>query len=72
MAMLSGKPVGEGEVTSVHLGEHRTKVQVLKITDGAVVLRCMGQEVTVPLKRPELDLMSRPAPAAPVIRSQEE
>jgi hypothetical protein len=72
MAMISGKAVGEGDITTVHLGEHRTKVQILRITDGAVVLRCMGQEVTVTLKRPELDLMSRPAPAAPVIHSQEE
>lgn len=72
MAMISGKPVAEGDVATIHLGEHRTKVQIVRITDGAVVVRCMGQEVTVPLKRPELDLMTRPAIAAPVIHSQEE
>ena len=72
LAMISGKPVGEGDITTIHLGEHRTKVQIIRITDGAVLLRCMGQEITVTLKRPELNLITRPAPAAPVIHSQEE
>lgn len=72
MAMLCGKPVGEGQLVNLNLGGQRTKVQILKVTDGSVVLQCMGQEITVQLKRPEMDLMLKPAPQQPLLHSQEE
>ena len=72
MATVCGKPVAEGDLVKVPLNGQPVKVQVVKVTDGSVVLRYMGQEVTVLLKRPELDLTTRPVKAEPLLHSQEE
>ena len=72
MGMLNGKPVGEGEMVNINVGGQRIKVQTVKVSDGAVVIRYMGQDITVILKRPELDLMNKPASKEPVLHSSEE
>ena len=72
MAMVSGKSVIEGQLVNLNVSGQRMKVQIVSITDGAVTLRCMGQEITVSQKRPELQLMSKPAPPPPVLHSSEE
>jgi len=72
MATLCGKPVAEGDMVKVPLNGQPAKVQVVRVTDGSVVLRYMGQEVTVVLKRPELNLTTRPVKPEPLLHSQEE
>ena len=72
MATVCGKSVAEGDLVKVTLGGQPVKVQVVQVTDGSVVLRYAGQEVTVVLKRPELDLTTRPVKAEPLLHSQEE
>lgn len=72
MATVCGKPVMEGDHVKVSLGGQPAKVQVAKITDGTVVLRYSGQEVTVVLKRTDLDLSARPVKPEPRLHSQEE
>ena len=72
MATVCGKSVAEGDLVKVSLGGQPVRVQVVRVTDGSVVLRYAGQEVTVVLKRPELDLTTRPVKAEPLLHSQEE
>jgi len=72
MATVCGKAVAEGDLVKVNLGGQPVKVQVVRVSDGSVVLRYAGQEVTVVLKRPELDLTNRPVKVEPLLHSQEE
>jgi hypothetical protein len=72
MAMFCGKAVKEGDLVKVSLNGERAKVQIIRVADGVVVLRYAGQEITVPLKRTELDLISKPEVKEPVLHSTEE
>lgn len=59
LAMINGRSFGEGEMLPVTYGTTRMRVMVKSIRDGGVWLDHEGQQIFVPLKRPEIG--QRPA-----------
>lgn len=51
MAMINGKPYTEGELIQIGSGAQVTKVLVVSIQDGVVVVRSSNKQLAVPLKR---------------------
>ncbi len=54
LATINGRSFEEGEILPVIFGTERLRVVVRAIRDGGVNLEYDGQQVVVPLKRPEL------------------
>jgi len=54
LAMINGHSFEEGEVLPVVSGTERLRVVVRAIRDGEVVLEYEGQQIVVPIHRPEL------------------
>ncbi|MEO6787794.1 MAG: hypothetical protein ABI318_16840 [Chthoniobacteraceae bacterium] len=54
LATINGRSFGEGEVLPVVHGSERLRVVLRAIRDGGVALEYEGQQIFVPMKRPEL------------------
>ena len=54
LATVNGRSFGEGEVLPVIYGSERLKVVIRSIRDGGVTLEYEGDQIFVPMKRPEL------------------
>lgn len=50
-AIINGKPMQEGQVFGLHLGNQTYQLTVKAIEDGRVILARRGQEIIVPLRR---------------------
>jgi hypothetical protein len=65
LATINGRSFGEGEVLPVVSGSERLRVVVRRILDGSVTLDFEGNEIHVPMKRPELGQKQAQAQARP-------
>ena len=54
LATINGRSFGEGETLPVIFGTERLRVVVRGIRDGGVLLDYNGQQILVPMKRPEI------------------
>jgi len=50
-AIINGKPMQEGQVFGLQLGNQTYQLTVKKIEDGQVILAMRDQEISVPLRR---------------------
>jgi len=50
-AIINGKPIQEGQVFGLQLGNQTYQLTVKKIEDGQVILAMRDQEISVPLRR---------------------
>jgi hypothetical protein len=50
-AIINGKPMQEGQVFGLQLGNQTYQLTVKKIEDGQVILALRDQEIAVPLRR---------------------
>ena len=50
-AIINGKPMQEGQVFGLQLGNQTYQLTVKKIEDGQVILAMRDQEIAVPLRR---------------------
>jgi hypothetical protein len=65
LATINGRSFEEGEVLPVVLGSERLRVVLRAIRDGGVTLEYEGQQIVVPMKRPELGARQTPQRAQP-------